>query len=205
MGLFKQRLYDQQRIEDELEYKYNNACKDEIRKLIEDRYEDIGIPESRVKFMQNKWNMIFDSDIIAFCEEPINIKVSPSVMQEDSIKVCKQLGVKTSDYKDIWQAAKVVSKYLRDNANNYEINSVDIEGMNIDIRIRLDAIYVKYKCVVFTFKDGRTNISKSIDLPRYMEVSEKNLELFNLDKAMIGVLGALCETKLFIEDTEKWS
>ena len=155
--------------------------------------------------MQNKWDMIFDSDIIAFCEEPINIKVSPSVMQEDSIRVCKQLGVKTSDYKDIWRAAKVVSKYLRDNVNTYEIDRVSIEGMNIDICIRLDAIYVKYKGVVFTFKDGRTTVSKSIDLPRCMEVSEKNLEVLNLDKAMIGVLGALCETKLFIEDTEKWS
>ena len=149
--------------------------------------------------------MIFDSDIIAFCEEPINIKVSPSTMQEDSISVCRQLGVKTSDYKSIWQATKVVSKYLRNNANNYEINSVGIEGMGIAIVITSDAVSVKYKGIVFTFKEGRTIINKHSELLKRVGSLKQNLDLFNLDKAMIGVLGALCETKTFIEDTEKWS
>lgn len=202
MGLFKQRV-------DELESRAEDfnvkVAQTAVSKLIENHYKGIGITEDRVKFMQNKWNTIVSGDAVEFCEPDLIIKVSPSTMQEDSISVCRQLGVKTSDYKSIWQATKVVSKYLRNNANNYEINSVGIEGMGIAIVITSDAVSVKYKGIVFTFKEGRTIINKHSELLKRVGSLKQNLDLFNLDKAMIGVLGALCETKTFIEDTEKWS
>lgn len=178
---------------------FKDKLKEIVCELIENKHTELGIPEDRVKFIQNKWKVsLSDSYHIGIDVEhnreikEITAVCTPETFRDSTLRFCSEMGVNTHNYNEIWTAVKKVAKDIRDNkVLNIDANKVTIDGMGAAVYTWFKQVVVEYKGIYVILSDGRTGIAISNSVLKDI-MNNKVLNIYNLDKVMVAVLGILC-------------